>query len=199
MRKSNVISTVLAVALCTLTASAGMIGLGSFGVKKSSVLSDLTGVHVTVVLRNPKELEKYSSIFTQQHLRTKVESILRQRHIRVLSRDELTSVPGSPVLEIRVNSGIDKQLSLVVITVTMRLVEDVRLARNANMRIRATTLLRSSALLANFEELELVDESVDKQITSFCDLYDAANPRPGIGTKIQVKDSKEEAKKNSTE
>ena len=183
MRKSNVISTVLAVALCTLTASAGMIGLGSFGVKKSSVLSDLTGVHVTVVLRNPKELEKYSSIFTQQHLRTKVESILSRRHIRLLSEDELTSVPGKPVLEVRMNSAIDKQLSLAVIKLEVRLVEDVSLARN-DLRARAATSLRSRALLVNnFEEFEFVAEVVEKLINSFCDRYDKANPRPGIDTK----------------
>lgn len=200
MRKNTLISIVLAVALCTLTAMAGMMGLGGLAVKKSPILADLPGVHVKVALRNSKELEKHSPIFIEQYLRTKLESILRKRHITLFSEDELSSVPGRPVLQVRITSGIDKRLlNLVVINVTIGLIEDVHPARNANMRIRATTLLRSSALLANFEELELVDESVDKQITSFCDLYDAANPRPGIDTKIQVKDSKREAKKNSTE
>lgn len=137
----------------------------------------------SVVISNSKELEKYNQIFTQQHLRTKVESILRKRHIRLLSRDELTSVPGKPVLEVVVRSGVDKQLSLVVINVRMRLIEDVRLARNNNARTRATTLLRSSAIMANFEELELVGESVDRKITLFCDLYDKANPRSATETK----------------
>ena len=84
------------------------MGVGGSDVKKSSVLSDekfsvlsdLQGVHIKVILRNSKELEKY--ITSQQHLRTKVESILRRRQIRLFSGDEVSSVAGKPVLEIRI-------------------------------------------------------------------------------------------------
>ena len=140
MRKNTPISTVLAVALCALTASAGMMGLGrldGLGSKKSSVFSDLPGVHVQVFLLNSKELKKYSPILTQQYLRTKVESILRQRHIRLLSEDEITSVPGKPVLEVLVNPAIDKQLSMAAIHVRVQLTEDIGLIRNNDMRARA--------------------------------------------------------------
>ncbi len=120
MRKSNLISTVLAIALCTLTASAGMMGLGGLGGKKSSVLADLPGVHVKVVLRGSKELEKYNLTLTEQ-LRTKVESILRRRHIRLLSEDELPSVQGKPILELRINLIIDKKLSVSLMAINLRL------------------------------------------------------------------------------
>lgn len=199
MRKRTLISIVLAIALCTLAASAGMMGSGGLTFKESPVLANLAGVHIKIVLLNSKELEKYNPIFTQQHLRTKVESILRKRHIRLLSEDELPSVPGKPVLEIRLQSGIDKQFSVVMSTVIVRLIEDVSLARDINMGTRATTFIRSAGMLANFEELEVVGEKIEKGITTFCDLYDKANRRSVIETKDKVKDSKENPKKNSTE
>ncbi len=109
MRKNILILAVLAVALCTLTISAGMIG--TVVVKKYPILSDLPGVHVRVVFVRSKELAKHSSTLTEQHLKTMVESILSRRNIKVFSQDELLSVPGEPVLEVEVRSAIDQQLS----------------------------------------------------------------------------------------
>lgn len=71
MRKNILILAVLAVALCTLTISAGMIG--TLVVKKYPILSDLPGVHVRVVFVRSKELAKHSSTLTEQHLKTMVE------------------------------------------------------------------------------------------------------------------------------
>jgi hypothetical protein len=176
-----------------------MMGLGGLAFKKSAVLADLTGVHVKVVIQNSKELEKYSSTLTEQHLRTKVESILRRRHIKVLSSDALPSVPGKPVLDVMVNPAIDKQLSMVAIHLRLQLTEDISLIKNNDIRIRAGIWARSGPILANFEELEIIGETVEKLTISFCDRYDEANPRPAVDTKDQVKDSKKDAKKNSAE
>jgi hypothetical protein len=181
MRKRTLISTVLAIALCTLAASAEMIRLGGSGVKKSSVLLGLPGVHVKVILRNPKELKKY--ITSQQHLRTKAESLLRRRQIKLFSEDELTSVPGEPVLEIRINLATDSRISGTAINLRLRLVEDISLVRDYN--IRARTAIWESAMtgLIKLEELEDIGEIVEKRTDVFCDLYDKANPRSGIDVK----------------
>ncbi len=151
------------------------------GVKKSSVLLGLPGVHVKVILRNPKELKKY--ITSQQHLRTKAESLLRRRQIKLFSEDELTSVPGEPVLEIRINLATDSRISGTAINLRLRLVEDISLVRDYN--IRARTAIWESAMtgLIKLEELEDIGEIVEKRTDVFCDLYDKANPRSGIDVK----------------
>ena len=118
---------------------------------------------------------------------------------RVFSEDEVSSVPGHPVLEVGVNPAIDEKLSMLAITVRLRLIEDISLARNTNISTRAPIWAKSTTGLINFEEFEGIDEVVDKYASSFCDLYDKANPRPATGAKDQVKDSKEDAKNNSKE
>ena len=199
MRKNNLIIAVLAVALCTLITSAGMIDLGGPSAKKSHVLSDLHGVYVNVIIQNAKELAKYHSSLTGQHLRTKVESMLRQRHIKVLSRDELNSVPSKTILQVEVFSAIDKKLGAAAISVRLRLLEDINLTRNNSAKARAETWALSAAVLTNFEELEIVGEVVEKLTNPFCDRYDEANPRPGIYVQDKKNKSQKDAKKNPQE
>ena len=54
-------------------------------------------------------------------------------------------------------------------------------------------------MLANFDEVGIVGEILEKQVISFCDLHDATRPKPSTDPKGQEKDSEEGAKKNSKE
>lgn len=104
-----------------------------------------------------------------------------------------------PTLELKVHSAIDKQVNRVAINVRLRLIEDISIIRNKNIRTRAETWARSVIIVSDFEDLKFVEDIVKKCTISFCNLYHAVNARPSIDARDQKKDSQENAKKNSKE
>ncbi len=183
MLKSNLISTVLAVALCTLTASAGMMGLGGLAVKKPHVFLGLPGVHVKVTFAGSKEIPKHSSTLTVQHIQATVESILRKKHITLFSDKELPSVPGKPVLHIQMWGTIEEQTGVAALSIRFRLTEEVvSLARNYELRTRAEIWAKNAIFAKKLDELE-IDDYIKRRTVTFCDSYNGVN-------KMDAKDKK---------
>jgi len=141
-----------------------------------SALVGLPGVYVHLTEASP--IGQFGDV-SPRFLRQTVEDRLREAGIRVLSREELASTPGTPILEVQVCLLRHDTIALFQYSIETVLWEKVRLDRNPDLVVQAVTW-RSGVKFGNaLGELVSgrIQDVFDFEIGNFINDYDAANER----------------------
>ena len=173
MRKRVLIPAGLVIVFFTLAISASLMDRNSQ--RRHHPMSGLPGVRLQILVKGFDNAEQYSYL-TEQAVKAQVELMLRQHRIRIISDGEIELVPGQPALYVNLRGAVDPKLKMAAVNVALRLVEDISLSRNHQIELRAETWSKTSTILANFDELEVIPQIIDKQTLHFCELYAAYNP-----------------------
>jgi hypothetical protein len=141
-----------------------------------SALVGLPGVYVHLTEASP--IGQFGDV-SPRFLRQTVEDRLREAGIRVLSREELASTPGTPILEVQVCLLRHDTIALFQYSIETVLWERVRLDRDPDLVVQAVTW-RSGVKFGNaLGELVSgrIQDVFDFEIGNFINDYDAANER----------------------
>ncbi len=139
-----------------------------------SALVGLPGVYVHLTEIAPAGA---SADVSPKFLRQTIEDRLKEAGIRVLSREELASTPGTPILEVQFCLLRHETLALYQYSIETVLWEKVALERNRDLVVQAVTW-RSGVKFGNaLGELlsGRIQDVFDYQIGRFVHDYDAAN------------------------
>lgn len=139
-----------------------------------SALVGLPGVYVHLTEINPAGA--YADV-SPKFLRQSIEDRLKDAGIRVLSREELASTPGTPILEVQFCLLRHETLALYQYSIETVLWEKVALERNRDLVVQAVTW-RSGVKFGNaLGELlsGRIQDVFDYQIGRFVHDYDVAN------------------------
>lgn len=142
---------------------------------RKEVLQGLEGVHVLV---NPIEpgVEEYG--LTEKALQTDTELQLRQYGIKVLTKEECGSTPGTPFLYIEAKVIMREEVPVAAASIVVQLRENVPLLRKpARFCIGASTWQRGVAVLVGLDEIKDLKGYVKDFVDEFINDYLAANPK----------------------
>ncbi len=139
-----------------------------------ATLAGLTGVYVLVEAMTP-DAERDG--LARSTLQTDVELKLRQAGIRVLSENEFTEVPRSPMLYLRVSTFRRSELSVSAFHIKLEVAQVVRLVRDPTITLPAATWEINRLGLVGSDKLSKVRENVRDAVDQFINAYLAANPK----------------------
>jgi len=143
--------------------------------RERATLAGLAGVGVVVEPMTPAA-EKDG--LTTSTLQTAIELKLRQEGIRVLTSGERLVAPGNPYLYLRVGTMKSDEVEVYVYTITLELLQEVRLSRNPAITSWAATWSAPGKIgIIGFRKLPSVRESVRGIVDQFLNAYLAANPK----------------------
>jgi hypothetical protein len=142
-------------------------------VDEKGTLKDLKGVYVLIESLTPQANQKG---LTEQQLQTDVELKLRQNGIKVLTREESFSAPGSPYLYLNVNVVISDRV-LSPYNISLQLKQNVILSRD-NICCKGITWEKGGTGIAGEAALvESVRGLVKDVVDMFINDYLAVNPK----------------------
>ena len=137
-------------------------------------LAGLSGVYVEVS-GPPLEIKPDGLLTATLH--RDVEQQLRKSGIRVLSREELSGIPGTPHLNLKVTIHKDQANLFYAFGIEMALVQDVVLSRNTKLVSRGATWSAGGVGLVGTQSLQDIRPSVWKRVGQFIKDYQEANPK----------------------
>lgn len=134
-------------------------------------LRGLSGVYVNVEEVQPN-IGMHAKRFglAQDQLRADVERRLRERGIRVLSKDEWLVAPGRPVLYVCVNTH-ETERFWYAYDIKIELQQMVRMEANPDVRTLATTWSVSMTGMTNVGKLQVIRDDVGVLVGKFIDAF----------------------------
>jgi len=141
-------------------------------------LRGLQGVRVTV---RPVNADLQRDGITQSKLQTDVELKLRKAGIHVLTEDEWrhnTTSGGGAWLEVYVGAVKNTETNMFyACTFQLKLMQPVRLMRDASIKTFATTWSTGSTGIIGLEKMQTVRQEVSDRVDEFLNAYLTVNPR----------------------
>ena len=157
---------------------AGMWAAKSFAAltEKQLSLAEIKGLFVFV--QGLTEETKKAGL-TSEQIQTAVEEKLKQLGIKVVSEEECSKLPGSPVLYVNISARRRPRTPTFVFHIDVGLLQKVTLVRDAKIRIMSITW--SKGRLGHCPArafAKSVQEAVEYLMNRFAKDYTVANPKP---------------------
>lgn len=139
-----------------------------------ATLAGLTGVRVEVEdIAADAEREG----LTESDLQRDIEMKLQQAGIRVFTEAEWRTAPGKPTLNLEVRT-LKPDTKTYVVSITLELEQEVRLARDATVNVSATTWSAPPRLgIVAAGHFSSIRRDVREIVDQFIQAYLAANPK----------------------
>ncbi len=142
-------------------------------------LKGLTGVYV-LVENMPPEVEKAG--LTAELIQSDAEGRLKGAGLTILTKKEFIGQPGAPRIYIQVNSAKYKGKYLwsadkVAFSIRLELGQLVKLSRDPNIEVHATTWRTSMVGYADEKKLKTVREDVGRMVDRFIEAWKRAGGR----------------------
>lgn len=139
-------------------------------------LRGLKGIYV-LIENLPADIEEKGGL-TKDQIRTDIELKLRLAGIKVVSREERSTIPGWPCLYVNINP-MKRKTELVVYAIQTELSQEVFLERNPNIQIKAITWSRGMIGTVGEAKLSQIRTSLKDLIDEFINDYLSVNPTKG--------------------
>ena len=158
-----------------LIAASGALAVDSPATRET--LKGLQGVYVIVEEMQPN-IQRYAVKpgLAKDQLQKDVESRLRQKGIRVLSREEWMKAPGKPVLYLAVNTHETEKYQYAY-DIKVELQQVVKMEANPRINALAATWSMNMTGMADVGSLNLIKGDVNVLVGRFQDAYLAANSK----------------------
>ena len=156
------------VALLFMSASAAFADIPD---RAKETLRDLSGVTVVI---EPMTPQAEQDGLTQRQLQTDVERQLHAAGIRVFTKEEWQTTPGSPYLYVNV-AALKKQYGLYAYAIEVCLNQLVTLIRNQHIQEFAETWETREVGTVGEDQLSTVRESVASHVDEFIRDYFSVN------------------------
>ena len=137
-------------------------------------LKGLQGVAVAVEELRP-DIERYG--LTSQQIKNDVELRLRQKNIKVLSKQEWLMAPGEPFLYVNINVVVKDNGSIASYNLSVQLIQHVFLSRDLTKAFFATTWQNLFVGSVDVNKIESIRQDVEHQVDAFINDYLAVNPK----------------------
>lgn len=179
MKMTNLIRTTTvaaAVAVLTLLSWSARPAAAEFYPDNRASLKGLAGVHV-LVERIPADME--AAGLTEELVRSEVEGRLKKAGLKLLSRKDFIGQPGAPRLYIQLNSAKYKGRFLwssekIAFSIRLDLGQLVKLSRNPEIEVHATTWQTSLVGYADDKKLQTVRDDLAAMVDRFIKAWQEA-------------------------
>jgi hypothetical protein len=140
-------------------------------------LKELQGVYVIVEDIQPN-MQRYAVKFglTNEQLQKDIELWLKEKGIKVLSRNEWVKTPGKPVLYVNVNTH-ETEKYWYAYDIKTELQQVVQMEANPKIKTLATTWSMNMTGMANIGNLHVIKGDVGVLVGKFVEAYKAVNKK----------------------
>jgi hypothetical protein len=172
--KSDTVSKIFLV-VCMWILMGGSVAIAVDSAATRETLRGLPGVYVIVEEMQPN-IQKYAVKpgLTREQLQKDIESRLKERGIKALSRDEWTKTPGKPVLYLSVNTHETEKYQYAY-DIKMELQQVVKMEANPKINALAATWSMNMTGMANIGTLNIIKGDVEVLLGRFQQAYWAVN------------------------
>jgi hypothetical protein len=151
------------------------VGIASDTESNRASLKGIKGVRVSIE-RLEHEVKEVG--LTEDMILTDVELRLRKAGIRVFTKEESDKIPGTPFLNVSINTMENKVLNAHLTCINVKLYQEVYLVRDVSIKTTARTWsAEACGIVPNIVNKKEVREKIADLVDIFINTYLAVNPR----------------------